>query len=67
MTDAQRYAIRSLLNAGKTPLEAARELDIHFHIVRAFCERNGLEPRKFFIATEVRKATAADSYWRPEC
>ena len=67
MNDAQRFAIRSLLDAGKTPLEAAKELDIHFHIVRAFCEREQLEPRKFFVATEVRKATAEDAYWPPEC
>lgn len=67
LNDIQQFAVRSLLNAGKTPLEAAKELDIHFHIVRAFCECNGLEPRKYFVAMGVRKAVQEDAYWPPEC
>lgn len=66
MTESDKAVIHSLLDAGNTPLDAAKALGLQFHHVRAFCERNKLEPRKFFVAKDIRKSTYADAFWKED-
>lgn len=65
MTESDKAAIHSLLDAGNTPLEAAEALNLDFRRVTAFCDLNKLAPRKFFIAKDIRKSTYADAFWEP--
>lgn len=66
MTEAQKSEIRAKLDSGMTPLETSYALGIAFHLIKDFCWRESLQPRIFFIAKEIRKATYADIYWPPE-